>query len=208
MQLYILRHGETEFNKKGIVQGGGVDSDLNETGRKQAETFYNFYKHLEFDAVYASDLKSTHQTLEPWVQGHGYTFNIEPAIREFSWGRMEGKVPTAEDNEAFWGVKQAWTEGRLHLGVEGGDNPISFWNRLEPAIRRLQEQHKGQRVLACSHGRTLRILLSNLIGEGMHQMELFQHKNTGLNILHFLENGLVEAHKINDVQHLEILRQN
>lgn len=204
MQLYIIRHGETDFNRQGIVQGGGVDSDLNDKGRQQAEIFYNHYKHLEFDAVYASDLKRTHQTLEPWLKGHGYSFNIEPAIREFSWGRMEGKVPTEDDNKIFFSLKKSWTEGQFHLGVEGGDSPIAFWERLEPVIWRLYEQHKGQRVLACSHGRTLRILLSNLIGEGMHQMEEYQHKNTGLNILHFMDNKKIEAVKVNDVQHLEV----
>ena len=39
-EIYIIRHGETELNRLGIVQGRGVDSDLNDTGRAQAEAFY------------------------------------------------------------------------------------------------------------------------------------------------------------------------
>ncbi|HYG15236.1 MAG TPA: histidine phosphatase family protein, partial [Bacteroidia bacterium] len=38
--IYLVRHGETEFNRMGIVQGSGVDSELNETGRKQADLFF------------------------------------------------------------------------------------------------------------------------------------------------------------------------
>lgn len=203
MLLYILRHGETDFNNKGIVQGGGVDSDLNDKGRSQAQAFYNHYNELDFDAVYASDLKRTHQTIAPWVKGHGYDFGIIPEIREFSWGRLEGKVPSEEDNKQFTQLKQAWSEGQFHLGVEGGDNPRDFWDRLEPVLWGLAEQHQGERILACSHGRTLRMILSQLVGEGMHQMETFQHKNTGLNILRFMDNKKVEAVMVNDIQHLE-----
>ncbi|MFM8374363.1 MAG: histidine phosphatase family protein, partial [Bacteroidota bacterium] len=39
MHVYFIRHGETDFNRQGIIQGRGVDSDLNETGRQQARAF-------------------------------------------------------------------------------------------------------------------------------------------------------------------------
>ena len=42
-QLYIIRHGETELNRLGIVQGRGVDASLNETGITQAEAFFQKY---------------------------------------------------------------------------------------------------------------------------------------------------------------------
>ena len=51
-KIYITRHGQTDFNKKGIVQGSGVDSDLNETGRLQAEAFFKKFKDHPFDKLY------------------------------------------------------------------------------------------------------------------------------------------------------------
>ena len=42
MKLYIMRHAETEFNRKGIIQGSEVDSSINNVGDYQAERFYNF----------------------------------------------------------------------------------------------------------------------------------------------------------------------
>ena len=50
-ELYIIRHGETELNRLGIVQGRGINSDLNDTGRAQAEAFYQYYKETKFDAL-------------------------------------------------------------------------------------------------------------------------------------------------------------
>jgi broad specificity phosphatase PhoE len=43
-ELYIIRHGETDLNKQGIVQGRGINSDLNDTGRAQAAAFFKMYK--------------------------------------------------------------------------------------------------------------------------------------------------------------------
>ncbi|HEY0898299.1 MAG TPA: histidine phosphatase family protein, partial [Sphingobacteriaceae bacterium] len=60
--LYIIRHGETELNRRGIVQGRGMNTDLNELGKKQAEAFYQAYFHIPFDKIYTSTLKRTHQT--------------------------------------------------------------------------------------------------------------------------------------------------
>ncbi|MEY4709285.1 MAG: hypothetical protein RIS28_417 [Bacteroidota bacterium] len=46
--MYIIRHGETNYNRLGIVQGSGVDTDINELGQQQADAFYQAYKHIPF----------------------------------------------------------------------------------------------------------------------------------------------------------------
>ena len=48
MRLYIIRHAETEYNRKGIIQGSEVDSDINDKGDTQAKSFYEYYKDLNF----------------------------------------------------------------------------------------------------------------------------------------------------------------
>ena len=67
MELYIIRHGETDFNKRGIIQGRGVNSDLNDHGISQARSFYKAYHHIEFDKVITSTLKRTHQTVQSFI---------------------------------------------------------------------------------------------------------------------------------------------
>ena len=76
--IYLIRHGETDLNKRGVVQGRGMDTDLNDFGRKQSEAFYKAYKHVPFDKIYTSTLKRTHQTVKgfidlniPWTQYAG-----------------------------------------------------------------------------------------------------------------------------------------
>ncbi len=89
-EIYIIRHGETELNKLGIVQGRGVDSDLNDKGRAQAELFFNHYKHINFDKIYTSELKRTHQTVKNFID-LGLTWQKLSGLDELAWGLWEGQ---------------------------------------------------------------------------------------------------------------------
>lgn len=55
MKLYIIRHAETEYNRKGIIQGSEVDSDINDIGDSQSKSFYDYYQNVNFDKIYTSD---------------------------------------------------------------------------------------------------------------------------------------------------------
>ena len=68
MKLYIIRHAETEYNRKGIIQGSEVDSDINDIGESQANSFYEYYKDINFDKIYVSGLKRTFQTIRRFTE--------------------------------------------------------------------------------------------------------------------------------------------
>lgn len=205
MKLYLIRHGETDFNRQGIVQGGGIDSDLNEMGRQQAQAFYKHYSHLRFEAVYASGLKRTHQTLAPWVEQQKYKLYTSPSINEFSWGWMEGKRPDEAMQREFFALKEAWNQGDFDRKIEGGESPNIAWQRIKPFFDEIYEKHAGKQILVCAHGRTNRIILTQLLGLGMQRMGDFDHSNTGLNILHFESRDQVTAEVINHTGHLEVI---
>ena len=63
-KIYLTRHGQTDYNLKGVVQGSGIDADLNATGRAQANAFYQAYKDHPFDKLYVSGLKRTFQSMD------------------------------------------------------------------------------------------------------------------------------------------------
>ncbi len=65
--LYIVRHGQTDLNKQGIVQGRGMNTDLNDEGRKQAALFFNAYKDVPFNKIYISELKRTQQSIQQFI---------------------------------------------------------------------------------------------------------------------------------------------
>ncbi len=203
LTLYLIRHGETDFNVQGVVQGGGVDSDLNETGHKQGRAFFEAYKHIPFAKIYCSRLKRTQQTLRDF-ESLGYVFSQHAAINEFGWGDLEGRAASAETRQIFREITDAWTRGELDKGLPNGETPVQVWARCEPFFRELFVKHKEGHILVCTHGRTLRIILSELLGYGMKDMHIFTHDNTGVNILEVPEEGEIVTKKLNDLRHLEI----
>lgn len=202
LRLFLIRHGETDFNVQGIVQGGGVDSDLNEKGRLQGKAFFEMYKHIPFQKIYCSRLKRTFQTIHHF-ESLGYEIEHHEGVNEFNWGDLEGKASSEETKRWFREMTLAWEEGNLDVGIPNGETPNSAWKRCAPFFEELHKKHKEGNVLVCSHGRTLRIILSELLGHGMKNMGMFQHDNTGVNILQFHSDGRIEVEALNDLAHLE-----
>lgn len=203
MKIYLIRHGETDFNRRGIVQGGGIDSDLNELGRRQSDAFFRHYRDIAFDSIYVSPLKRTHQTLQPWKERLGYSLNVEQGLTELGWGVLEGKVPTPEQSKNFQILKQNWQSGKFEQSVEDGESPLECWSRLNAVMEKFKQRHRNQTILVCSHGRTSRVLLSQLIGEGLQDMERFNHSNTGLNVLQLQDDDCFIIESLNDTKHLD-----
>ncbi|MBT8326099.1 MAG: histidine phosphatase family protein, partial [Bacteroidia bacterium] len=98
--IYIIRHGETDYNKQGIIQGSGIDSSLNDTGRLQSEMFYEAYNHLHFDNIYTSALKRTQESIHPFVRA-GRKYEIIPELNEINWGIFEGLKTNPESHQIY-----------------------------------------------------------------------------------------------------------
>ncbi len=202
-KLYLIRHGQTDYNLRGIVQGGGVDSDLNETGRTQGKRFFERYQDVDFDRIYCSSLKRTRQTLQHFEYA-GHTIYPKSGLDELSWGAIEGMERDEEVSDEFERVLNSWNAGALDVKMEGGESPNEVWARAKVSLEEIvNEVGAGGTALICTHGRTMRIILSQMMGYGMHQMRLFPHYNTTLNVLSRQPNGRWLAERLNDLSHLQ-----
>jgi phosphoserine phosphatase len=202
-QIYLIRHGETEFNRRNIVQGGGVDSDLNATGYSQGQAFFERYGHLDFDQIYCTGLKRTHQTLKGFAE-KGHPIHVLPELNEFGWGVLEGAEGSESITKLFQQVLAEWRTGNLDARVESGESPLEAWERAREGMDRVvRETPRGGRVLICAHGRIMRVVLSQILGYGLQCMDLFPHHNTGLNLLTYHPHGKFRLHKLNDISHLQ-----
>ena len=199
--LHFLRHGQTDYNLKGIVQGSGIDSTLNEEGQEQARAFYRHYQHLRFDAVYASLLQRTHQTLAPWTES-GYQLEPSIGLNELNWGIHEGAQPSEKQRSEFDLTLQQWSSGNLHAKVDEGESALEAWNRAEGFFTQLRKDYVNHNLLLCSHGRQLRVILSSIIDKDLTKMEKYSHHNTGLSIIKIDRDGVAHPELLNDVSHL------
>ena len=178
-ELYIIRHGETDFNRNGIVQGSGVNSSLNDTGKLQAQLFYEQYKDVPFDKVYVSKLKRTKESVKGFLDA-GLPFEELEGLNEISWGDREGNPFTEEENKYYYGILDQWKEGKVDLPVAGGESPVQVAARQKLAIEHIMDQEGEKKVLVCMHGRAMRILLAQLLNYPLSSMDVFLHQNLGL----------------------------
>lgn len=184
--FYFIRHGQTDLNLRGIVQGRGVNSPLNENGFKQAQAFYEAYKHVSFDKIYTSTLLRTKQTVEPFVQ-LGIPTEELVGLDEISWGIYEGQEQNEDIMRGFDDLVRAWRNNELDAAVERGESPNALIMRQKEAIAYMLNQADEKTVLVCMHGRALRILLCHLTEISACKMDDFPHTNTALYILEYAD---------------------
>lgn len=204
MTLYILRHGQTELNRLNIVQGSGVDSELNEMGYAQAKAFYEAHQHVDFDLVVTSKLRRTHQTVQgfldkniPWEQTSD--------VNEISWGVHEGQHSTPEQTERYRKMIADWQSGNLDASIESGESARQLLDRIQRFVDWVKTRPE-KRILVATHGRAIRGLITCLKGLPATAMEDMEHSNTGLYVAHLQPDGTWEFELENDTSHLNDLR--
>ena len=198
--IFLLRHGQTDFNVRGIVQGSGVDSSLNDTGRQQAARFFSAYGHVPFDKVYTSALRRTHESVQQFLD-LGLPHEAHSGLNEISWGVREGTRITMEEDEEYRRVLAGWNAGDTHARLTGGESPEEVAARQRPFIELLKARDDERTVLVCLHGRALRVLLCQLLNYPLSCMEGFEHSNLCLYKLEFTGSAFTVKNFL-DVSHL------
>jgi broad specificity phosphatase PhoE len=200
-KVYIIRHGQTEYNLQGVVQGSGVDSDLNEAGRQQAEKFFRMYKDIPFDKVYTSTLKRSIQSVQGFL-GLGISHEKHAGLNEINWGTREGTRITPEEDEYYYGMLQRWRDGETGVCIEGGESPEIVAARQRLFIQMLLSRPEEENVLICMHGRAMRILLCTILNYPLRCMDEFLHQNLCLYKLDFT-GSMFTIKKYCDTSHLK-----
>ncbi|WP_454802600.1 histidine phosphatase family protein [Mucilaginibacter phyllosphaerae] len=198
--LYIVRHGQTDLNKKGIVQGRGRDTDLNDEGRQQANQFYKAYKDVPFNKIYISKLKRTQQSIQQFID-LGIPYEKLAGLDELAWGIHEGQPATPETKAAFLDLMRNWLDGNLDVKFEGGESPNEVKARQLQALDTIMSHPEETTVLICMHGRALRLLMCILTEQPLTKMDTFPHQNLVLYKVTYDGNkfSIVEA---NNAKHL------
>ena len=144
--LLLVRHGETDWNAEGRLQGH-TDRPLNDYGRRQAKELAERLAAEGADAIYASDLVRAKETAEIVGERLGLTVVVDPDLREKDWGTWEGLTG----------------DERVHVELVG-ESTQEHRERVLRAVERIAERHPGQRVVVVTHGGSLRRIQAALNG--------------------------------------------
>lgn len=193
-----------DLNLKGIVQGSGVNSSLNETGKAQAFAFFEAYRHIPFNKIYTSALRRTQETVEPFNVLNIPTEAL-PGLNEISWGKKEGQPITPEEDAYYHHMLREWQNGNTSLRIEGGESPDEVVARMKPAVDHVMSQGDEKTILICMHGRAIRILLCYLLHYPLRSMDMFEHENACLYILNYT-GSMFSVELYNNVDHLQSLK--
>jgi broad specificity phosphatase PhoE len=136
--LLLVRHGETDWNAEGRLQGH-TDRPLNEHGRRQAKELAARLAEEHVDAIYASDLSRAKETAEIVGARLGLPVVIDADLREKNWGSWEGLTG----------------DERVHV-EQDGESTVDHRDRVMRAVERIVERHPGQRIVVVTHGGSLR----------------------------------------------------
>jgi probable phosphoglycerate mutase len=204
-KIYLLRHGQTDYNLQGVVQGSGIDAPINDTGWAQADAFFCTYRDIPFDQLYHSALIRTQQSIQGFID-LGIPVTSLSELNEISWGEYEGTPMTPEEGEYYRMMLQQWQDGNLDYAIAGGESPNSVAERLHRAIQQIIHV-QGTTILVCMHGRAMRIFLSLICNTPLEDMDQYEHGNLCLYLLQQQEEGDFILLKQNDQEHLKGLKQ-
>ncbi|WP_297430766.1 histidine phosphatase family protein, partial [Clostridium sp.] len=199
-KLYLIRHGETEWNKLGKFQGC-VDIDLSQEGIKQA--YYLSEKFgSNFDFIYSSPLKRALETANIIASNKGIRPVILEDIREINFGEWEG-LTIKEIAKNYPDEFSIWQNDKLIAPICGGD--LSLKNAVERSkntIIPLIEKHNNKNILVVAHGGIIKATLIGLFNWDMTMYHKINLGNTSVCQINFNSNLKPSIVSINDTSHL------
>lgn len=160
--VVLVRHGETDWNARGVYQGSR-DVSLSARGRAQARALAGDLAPIAFDAAYSSPLARARETADLVLAGRGLAVQPVPELGEFGYGVWEGIGP--DERRARWPELDArWAADPWNVALPGGDTLAALAHRVLPAWDRLLGMHPGGTIAVFAHGHVNRLILLHARG--------------------------------------------
>lgn len=186
--IYIVRHGETDWNCEGRLQGG-TNTTLNQRGKKQATECRSYFEDLKCDAIYTSSLDRAKQTayiMNEALQLPSYSLK---EFAERTFGEAEGMI-YEERVKAYPDKKYPNQESIQDLK-----------KRITSGLQMIQNQYPEGKVILVTHGAVIHTLFT-MIGNTSVYSQNDLISNGGVSMI-YSEDGEWWLEKYNDIQHLK-----
>jgi probable phosphoglycerate mutase len=200
LEILLVRHGETHWNREGRVQGYHADSPLTETGLEQARALARRMAAEALDALYSSDLGRTRQTVAPIVQSTRLQVNFDSRLRERNYGTFEGRTFLEVERD----FPEAYAHFRTrdpHFAAAGGESTVQFHDRVIMALESIASQAAGVRIAVVAHGGVLGVMYRHAMNIPIEAPRHYTVANASINRFGY-ERGEWRILEWGDVSHL------
>lgn len=201
--LCFIRHGETDHNATGIIQGQ-YDAKLNHRGREQAVLLAKRLAKNPPDVLYSSDSSRAHDTARAVAESCGLSIHLDKRLREVDMGRWSNQ-PWREIQTRYPEEWKRVQNGDPTFKRGGGESTIETQNRMVEAVNEIVAAHAGKQIAIVSHGYAIRTYFAYLLDLSLvHVVRRFQLKNTCISYVQPPQKGkLGRLLTLNDTCHLE-----
>lgn len=199
MRFIFIRHGLTLDNES-MKLSGFIDSELSETGKKQAKQTSIRLKDEKIDLIYSSPLKRAMNTAKEIAQVNNIHVDIFDEFKEMNFGDFEGLT----FNEIELNYKEEYERLKnesFEYNFPNGENMIGFHGRISNKIEDIIKKQDGKTVLIVSHAGVIRACLSHLITNDHTYHWNFKIDNCSISIVEVVDNFSV-IHSLNNTEHL------
>lgn len=198
MRLFLIRHGQTEWNNDSRAQGH-TDVSLDTIGLQQSRRLGESLGRVGIELVLSSDLRRSIQTAQPIADSAGVELETEPGLRERTFGDWEGHNYGVV-GERMRAIQAETGQTLFEVRPPKGESMRDVWNRLGPVAERLHDEVRTTAVVA--HGGSTALLLARLLGGNIEVSRGFRFANTGVTELERRPDGTFYIVRYNDTSHL------
>ncbi|SFR10538.1 MULTISPECIES: 2,3-diphosphoglycerate-dependent phosphoglycerate mutase GpmB [unclassified Enterobacter] len=205
LQVYLVRHGETQWNAERRIQGQS-DSPLTAKGEQQAWQVGERAKMLGITHIIASDLGRTRRTAEIIAQACGCEITFDSRLRELDMGVLEQRhIESLTEEEEGW--RRQLVNGTADGRIPDGESMQELSDRMHASLATCLDLPEGSRPLVVSHGMALGCLVSTILGLPAYAERRLRLRNCSISRIDYqqspwLASGWV-VETAGDVSHLD-----
>lgn len=202
-KVYLVRHGQTEWNKS-LRFRGRIDISLNEGGCREAEAIAEAMKDKDIDAIFASPLRRSIETAQPAAKLLGLEIVPDPGFIDISYGDWEGLTSNTV-KERYKDQYTQWKESPDLVRFPGGENLQEVRERSFRAFKGVVGENSGRSILIIPHRVINKVLICAILGISNSHFWKIKQDTGCINLIEYSRDGFILS-AMNDTCHLRGIR--
>ncbi len=182
-KLFLVRHGETVWNKETRLQGGGSDIDLNDLGKKQAELAAEALRGEKLNAIVCSTLKRALYTAQAIARYHDLEVQTYAGLKEIDAGSIDG-LKGEEISKTYPEFFKEWASGHIER-IPGGESLHEVQARAWIVVEDLKRRYSPGKVVLVSHTFVTSTIICRALGVDLRLSRRLSASNGGISLLEF-----------------------